>query len=109
MGRLEVDAGLRQAGSEWMGEDRLTPGGKQVRHECGFLFRVVVLTQVADAVVVEYRGEGGGMGVLVLYHCPRCDKPLRLWWMVSAEDEWLPGRAMDGEGGCGWEGMNWLG
>jgi len=97
-----MDAGSRLAGGECVGKSRLTPGGKVVRHECGSLFRAVVLTQVADAVVVEYRQGHEGVGVLPLYHCPRCGKPLRLWWMVSAQDERIPGGAVDGEGSCGW-------
>jgi hypothetical protein len=60
-------------------------GEKLVRHECGYPFRVAVLSQVGDAVVVEYREGHLGMGVLPLYHCPRCGKPLRLWWPVSGE------------------------
>jgi len=63
---------------------------------------MTVLTQVADAMVMEYRQGHLGMRVLPLYHYPRCGKPLRLWWMMSAVDEWLLGGAMDGEGGCGW-------
>jgi hypothetical protein len=102
MGEPEVDAGSRQAGGEWVGESELTPGEKVVRHECGSLFWAVVLTQVADVVVVEYRQGHEGVGVLPLYHCPRCGKPLRLWWIVSTQDERLPDGAMDEEGGCGW-------
>ena len=52
--------------------------GKVVRHRCGYALWVRVLGHVEGLVVVEYR-DGGRLGTLV-YLCPGCGKPLKLWW-----------------------------
>jgi hypothetical protein len=58
-------------------------GGKLWRHGCGYPLRATVRGRVGDAVVVEYRdGRVGGVS-LPLYHCPKCGKPLSLWWPVE--------------------------
>ena len=67
-----------------------------VQHGCGYPLWVQVLTQLEGAhremvVVVTYRRASEEGSALSLYGCPRCGKPLRLWW-------WVEGR--DGYGGC---------
>ena len=56
--------------------------GKVVRHRCGYALstRLIGAAEWVGQVVVEYRA-GGGMGPVV-YMCPGCGKPLKLWWPV---------------------------
>ena len=60
-------------------------GGKVVRHRCGYPLstRLIGAAEWMGQVVVEYR-DGGGMGPVV-YLCPGCGKPLKLWWPVPGE------------------------
>ncbi|GCE48236.1 hypothetical protein EI42_06138 [Thermosporothrix hazakensis] len=62
---------------------------KQVRHRCGYVFFSRPLNyfegtgglptiDFLPAVVVQYRDEHGH----VVFQCPRCKKPLQLWWDV---------------------------
>ncbi len=67
-----------------------------VQHGCGYPLWVQILTQLEDAdgekvVVVAYRSASEEGCALSLYGCPRCGKPLRLWWSVEGRD---------GHGGC---------
>ncbi len=65
---------------------------KQVRHSCGYPLQAEVLSQfdplddggtvqVGVVVVVNYRGLDG----VLTWVCPRCGKPLKMWWEGSAE------------------------
>jgi len=67
---------LRKGGGEMAG----AWSGKVVRHRCGYALstRLIGAAEWAGQVVVEY-SDGGGMG-LVVYACPACGKPLKVWW-----------------------------
>jgi hypothetical protein len=66
--------------------------GKLVHHRCGYgLWAFVVERFAADeydwiarqeaaSVLVNYRDSADGQ---VVFLCPRCGKPLKLWWEVS--------------------------
>lgn len=65
---------------------------KQVHHSCGYPLQAGVLgrfesvvggatVQVGAAVVVNYRGLDG----VLTWVCPRCGKPLKMWWRGSVE------------------------
>lgn len=69
--------------------------GKLVRHACGYSLQAEVLervevfegcavTGVGPAVVVCYRDPADGM---LTNLCPRCGKPLQLWWSVAERGE----------------------
>jgi hypothetical protein len=62
--------------------------GKAVHHQCGHLLWAVVVHPFDESTLVSYR-DGGSMG-LVVFVCPSCGKPLRLWWSVPGQrDQWF--------------------
>ena len=66
--------------------------GKVVHHRCGYELRAFVVEQFAAdeydwiarqeaaSAVVNYRDPANEA---VVFTCPRCGKPLKLWWEVS--------------------------
>jgi len=57
-------------------------GRKLVHHRCGspFLTQVIGRFSWTPAIVVEYRDGRPGIESIPLYHCPRCQGELKLWW-----------------------------
>ena len=54
--------------------------GRIVYHRCGYPLWVCALSRLERARCVEYRDANNLDHSLVLFHCPRCQKPLELWW-----------------------------
>ncbi|HLI08566.1 MAG TPA: hypothetical protein VKV40_18535 [Ktedonobacteraceae bacterium] len=70
--------------------------GKRWRHSGGYpLWAQVGLrlepleewetTGMERCVVVSYRSAVVGTSALLLFHCPGCGRPLRLWWSLPPE------------------------
>ncbi len=66
--------------------------GRVVRHRCGSLLWVRAHTRLgwARARCVEYRDANDLDHSLVLFHCPACQQPLRLWWDEQEQGVYEP-------------------
>src|SRR6266487_23521 len=60
--------------------------GKVVQHSCGYPLWVRAFTRLewASSRCVEYRDAANLDHSLIIFHCPLCKKPLRLWWDEQA-------------------------
>ena len=83
---LEVDEQVLGAAS-WLPDERTKRG----RHACGYRLWMEATTCVEDCVLVNYRSAESGASPLVVWQCPGCGEPLKLWWSVEAWVAWMTG------------------
>jgi hypothetical protein len=62
---------------------------KRGQHRCGYWLEVAATTCIDDCVLVDYRSAEPGATPLVVWRCPRCEAPLKVWWPVDAWVDWM--------------------
>jgi len=82
---VDVDEPACYGAATWLPDERKKRG----RHRCGQWLEVAATSCIGEYVLVDYRNAEPGASPLVVWRCPRCEEPLKLWWLADAWVAWM--------------------